>query len=1462
MQKKLKKISLFVLSITFAFSLLFGVIGSADKVYAQDEIMATTEIFKPSDIKVSPAQLPEGVSVLKPGCLLTSTDRNNEVELKNAYSGNFSYMFEPVKNQGTVNIKTFDTVFTDESGASFTLRLSYGTNNYASVIFDGIQVGINHSITSTRYNCTEYANSNGVYSPFDCEEVSVVFNPELMTISVGADGGEKVVWDFSSSVNDGYDVGKTLNVFTKYFVSFVINDFKGDTCSVLLRRINDSILDGIIIQSTGKPSIFVDFVENAVSGNTYVLPKAVATDVWDGELETYCEVYAPNGKLIAQNVSRFVPIMEGDYQIKYYAENKRGDSASKIYTIKSYDFENIPEYTINLDSSSLDKGTSVVGEKLYVPKMTLTEGLNIKGAHSTNLTVKLNGIVIGNYSNIPGGFNYEFRKDGVYEFCYDAGFSKLISYFITVENRSVYLSADLKDTYLIGDMVDLRSAKMFIDNSEVNYSISVEYPNGKVYATPLFECTEMGKYTVTATCQVNGVKYSAIECFEVNKNVDYLFESISENVTAEYGKSSFTGKEGVVLNFSGAKLSANYKNAIDISKYKNQRELRNGTYGISENAIPLISLSINPASYGVASTSEFYVNLTDAENPNNVLSVVLSGTESSLWTYLRAKAGEQDYVGFNNDLDRGTSWFNGQKGNFYTGRYGLAMGVSFAGNIQYFAPENQLITLYYDDVEKQILAKPAHNATTSNWIVCDFDDPACCNGAPWGGFTSDKVYLSVQSGTLKTNQAGITVYEVDGTSFENSQLIYDEKPTIKLNETYVYGIKGYSVKVPTVSAVDKYGDRVSVVSKAYFFNNGNYYDVKIKSGKFLTDKSGTYKIVYTAIDFYGNTSSKSLTVEVVDNVSDINIEFNGIPSDGYVSGKVGSNIEIYKDLYIDNAMGETTTETTVYINGETLVVTDGSFLPTKVGTYMVTHKVIDAFGRVSNELSYTVEIEQEINPIASSTIPTYFGFVRGNTYSLLDVYAIDYTESETPVKADVYVNGVKNADGKFKADTIVEEKDVAEKEETVVIEYKVGDKTVFQNGNPLVFEVPLKTVYKNVTIQYGSKPMDVKTYLLERYFDIEQMTITKGNYLQFKPIENYGTATLLQPLSSKNLSFRFDIADEKSSEGKANEPTTSEICFIITDQLDCTKQIVIMFKAEDGTTEVYVNGVKTGAKSTLGGLLYGLMNDAVEIKYDARNGVLSELNSKIEIANLSTFSDGSKFTGFSDNVYISISIKSAQGKQSNGISLMSINSQIFAGLRISDDTYAPNIVLNGTLGGSFIVGERYTIPSVTANDVLSDIDYDSLTVTVKLNGKAINDVNGKTLNNVSANKEWIIELSETGKYIVTYNVKDARSGVMAPKEYVLSVRIDQEPVIEKVEIQSTVKKGEKIKVPTPNVTFSVDSDENTFYAIYVAPDNTHQWINTDSEFVADKTGTYKIRFMAIDAYGNSAYVEYLIICHK
>lgn len=1461
MKYTLKKLYVFILGFVmltcFAFVMFNGV---SKKVSAQAEIIATTDLFTIAELDVTCSVIASESDSLQPGVMLTADKKGDSILLRNKLSGEFSFNFEPITVNKVVTTKIFDTTFTSETGDSFTIRINYGDiKTSASIIANGKEFGIAYNeYRGSAEGNTSYANSQSVFTTIPTSgETFVSFNPETMQIKAGKEGREILIWDLDEQVNDKSDIGVIINDFYNYTVKFEIVDFKGDSSSILIRKINDCYVDALVLENSGTPNIYVDFSENAVKGRKYTLPKGIATDLFDGELDLVCQIETPYG-LLKSTASEVVFGEAGNYNIIYSATNNRGVTATKKIVLTVFDKQ--PDYDYELTDGLLSENHTLdmcVGDSLFVQKMILTGGLYLNGSKTANVTVKYKGVAINGYTSVKSGLYYKFTKSGVYEFVYEVGNEKTVSCFVNVIDSESSISANISDLYNFGEIIDVRNAKIITNNKTVDCSITVEYPDGSVYANNFFECNQVGEYVLYAEAEINGENYACSKTFSVAKLTKEVFTYNKNSISSSYGKDSYTNVEGVMLKFSGGE-SATYSNLIDLKQYENQAvEDKDGFVVVSENAIPLASVSIDPAGYGEHAAEEFYVELTDENDPNNVLSVVISRTDMKTWSFVRARAGDQTHVGFNNATN-GKTKFHSQMGDFHSnGRYGYQQVLSFNGDFTYFSPDKQIITLYYDNVEKQILVRP-HDAQFKNCVVCDFDDPMCVVGTTWQGFSSDKAYLSIRPGRMIGDSCTIAVYEAGGVKFDSEFFTYEKAPEISVNKSTMTGVVGKNIKVPTATAIDQFGASVEVVSKAYYCVDAKRYDVKIKDGRFLANKTGKYQIVYYAKDIFGNTSEKIVNVEVQSRANDITMSFNNNPSSNYTNGKTGYKIPVYTNVNVSNSIGDITLTWRVEGDGNVELLSDG-FIPNSAGDYTVYVTVTDELDR-SVDQSYTVDVELEANPV-SSIKPVYYGFIRGNVYELMDVYAIDYSQGSEAVKAEIYINGVKTDKNVFTSEKIIEEKDAPETKEIVKIEYKVNGKTVCCNGEALSYEVPLIAVYKKDTIKLGMVERNVTNFMISRYFLLnnDASILAAGNYYSFVTSkQNNATIQFVQPLSSSDLNFVFDINDIKNSDFKPiSDITLSYVKFVITDSNDASKQIVIEFRYENFSTNLYVNNVAMQSVSAFKGLFSGEFKSNVNISFDRTNYALLESNEGVKIAQLSEYLNGEKFDGFSDKVYLSFEVGAREGKTA-GIKLMSINGQILPTSRIDEDNYTPSIVLNEKCGGMYAVGENAIIPAASAYDVFSDVPDNSLLVSVLYNGQPVRDVNGVTLENVTARTAYTIKLDWAGNYVISYTAKDSRKG-QTSREFLITARISQEPIIEAVEIVSSVKLGDKIKIPTTKVTFAEDNAENKLFIVYVAPDNTYQWFE-GGEITASMKGTYRIRYMALDAYGNLAYKEYKVVC--
>jgi hypothetical protein len=185
---------------------------------------------------------------------------------------------------------------------------------------------------------------------------------------------------------------------------------------------------------------------------------------------------------------------------------------------------------------------------------------------------------------------------------------------------------------------------------------------------------------------------------------------------------------------------------------------------------------------------------------------------------------------------------------------------------------------------------------------------------------------------------------------------------------------------------------------------------------------------------------------------------------------------------------------------------------------------------------------------------------------------------------------------------------------------------------------------------------------------------------------------------------------------------------------------------------------------------------------------------------------------------------------------------------MEEDVNGPRVRVGNAFERSYAVGSKVLIPKASASDVLSDVV--NVTVTVTLNGVAVKDENGVTLENVSAYEEYEIELGGVGEYVIVYKAKDSRGAESVPVNYVIRAIVEQNPVITvSGNLPATVKVSEEINLPEFSVNYVEENENNLNYAVYITPNNEYFYIS-EGKFIPERIGIYKIRYFALDIYGN------------
>ena len=170
--------------------------------------------------------------------------------------------------------------------------------------------------------------------------------------------------------------------------------------------------------------------------------------------------------------------------------------------------------------------------------------------------------------------------------------------------------------------------------------------------------------------------------------------------------------------------------------------------------------------------------------------------------------------------------------------------------------------------------------------------------------------------------------------------------------------------------------------------------------------------------------------------------------------------------------------------------------------------------------------------------------------------------------------------------------------------------------------------------------------------------------------------------------------------------------------------------------------------------------------------------------------------------------------------------------------------------------EVVVFEKATVGDVLSAEYSIVFSVTTPKKETAISQ-DGITLERVSADRAYAIELNEYGSYRVRYFVLDAEGNVVKQlQSYQISAVDGEAPKIALGEKKTSVKLGATVQVAAAQVKDNI-SLENKIYVFVKAPNGVIAQI-TNGEFKADKFGVYTVMYAVYDEAGNMASAYYTV----
>lgn len=994
--------------------------------------------------------------------------------------------------------------------------------------------------------------------------------------------------------------------------------------------------------------------------------------------------------------------------------------------------------------------------------------------------------------------------------------------------------------------------------------VKVIFPNGKesVGVGDAITLNVEGQYTVEYSATFGNDTIVETSTFVIAKDLFYVSgnessaryynyvysEHVSEELSATRDSVKTSSVSGVYVSLKTGDVFE-YSRVIDLNTLTREDDL--------------FKIVIAPEEIGKKDVTDFYITLTDAYDPTNYITIKSTSITDTPIMYMSVAASNGQQL---------TGWQYSKPPSKYVGKNGAPMRYGMTGPClmtEQTVTDGSNVWEKHNDYQFDInsiadndfaisidyATKEVFNTLSTNYpnesnypsgkrpgVIADLDDPADFEKV-WGGFTTGECYLSIKGGTYVGETFNFMITEINGiegglsnadATREEEIFRFDDRGTLDIDVAF----GKYENSIPLAKVGVEYPLFSATSLNQYFGLLNATYEVKkgdtvvARNGeKFIPQETGEYTVVYTVEDYFKKQSTKSFTVAAVEATPEGNFELEG----GATTGVAGNFVSLHEAVSRSGgaANGIFDVVMTVTEGEENFEVVDGKFFPTRAGEYTVTVTAVDYIGQ-SYGKTYTVVVEAGECPVYLSTpvLPKYF--ISGRTYVLPSMTAYDYTDgSGTAIKAKVaYVDGegTKRAlEGRITpvANAL---------KDTLDIVYYTSDINA-ENGyatNLAFKDIPIITAVTESKGKYS--------------IDYSKLFATSGAYVETTrdstsiKTESDGSVEFINPLGASGLTMRFKGVQTASNFG----------AFVITmsDSQNPDQTIKLYYAPADEKTSTFTINSLTGTKYTASQSFFG--ENTFSLEYDSVNGVKFDPMSSVYAA-VKTYANGEAFQGFdSGKVYVSYGFEGVTGKAEVKLTQL-------AGQKITNQTVDrgdPVLSIDSEYLGYVGYGEQIRIPKAVFTDLVDPYVIGQVTVQTPedANGKrrVVKTLDGLYLNAASTDREYYIEASMYGTYLITFSAKDF-AGNEFEYAYYVNVVDTVAPVITLPENVVTEGKVNKtITLSKATVSDNVEGEIKLTVYVYSPSMVMYELKNGDYSFKTNKAGKYQIVYVAVDAAGNYA----------
>ena len=1088
-------------------------------------------------------------------------------------------------------------------------------------------------------------------------------------------------------------------------------------------------------------------------------------------------VVNPGGEPVSVTGGKFRASLEGDYVI---TQNGKV-SVLKVYRVA-------PKVAVELDGEIA--GGYSAGEILYLPSAKGTS--EIKDYADFSVEISVGDEIKATLSSSEK--EYTFPSAGEYKITYVIkdvfGLGNELSKTVTVVSKPVIVMQKFPEKLAFGSSIKTDATYGYYDGVMYECAVTVKDRLGtRSVEDNLFTPACDGISELTFTCDINGEKLTRkVEINAVFSEESFFVTENINSVTAgvPYPATANTDKDGVfVCGDSGS--SATFTKALNLKE-------------LSEEGANIIEFQ--PYAEKGSTVSEVRVILTDVYDATNTLGVYWW---KSPWnedvSYMLVEYDGQGIAISNESQDKGV----------VRNQYGTVTNHAF-GDVD--SAQVVPFNFRYDFGSQTVYS--AIKKSDGNYKVLDTDNTAeLKNWKPFGGFTGEEVYLTVE--LTAASNAGVVISEIGGEKLDAKTAVFENKGVIQLlrDSGIEEGVVDYGYMLPYAKETDIIFGNVSFTRSVEVFDGAEYRKI-IKAdgtadGNVFTPKhAGEFRVVFSGLDNFGKEVSKVFCFHVKESPEDIFIVTNAPES-----------VEVRSDFILPSAdisggTGAINVSYQVRFDGKYRYMQPGDRIyADRAGEIVVSVIVKDELGFIKTT-SYSVKIDTDRKFIVISDMP--LACVNGEKLPLPDFKGLDYSKYGTdkfefPVV--LYVNGspvdtengytVDTADGELALTFAAEDGSVSETRFVRVIPAQtqsIADKLVFDRQK-------VSTEFYETGLTFGSSS------------DFE--------------------VGLPYALPYSALQLKFTSLEESADFGR--------IDVVLTGNENEDQKVTLSFSSlKSGKANMTVCGKTYGGIAIEGGT-YGALSSYNGKKYDSvsvsySHGGALTVNG-VEICTLKTYDSGRAFDGF-DGGKVKVSFKVAGVSGGAKFILNTAANQSFNTYTQRYDEVMPVAGIMGDVSRDFVKGSEFEFPRVVFGDVLSREVTGKVSVFAP-DGTAV--VNGAGLD-----ERLLFTLGSYGYYRFEYTLTDGdfNTGKRIFRVFVADVT---PPVISfDGSMVSSASVGGSLTVPTVTVTDDNTTDSETEYYIYVKnPDTLLTRVQEGDVVKFDMVGSYALIVYAVDGSGNIAY---------